>query len=77
MECMVASFDPNDDRDWDLADNFVLAEEKQKWISKGISYFPVMFINNFVFRGDIEPDEVLTALCAGFAEPPDKCQILL
>ena len=36
-----------------------------------------MLINDFVFRGDIETDEVLTALCAGFAEPPDKCQILL
>ena len=74
---MIESFDPNDNGPWEKAQNFPLAWEKQQWIQLGISYFPVMLINDFTFRGDLEADEVLTALCAGFKEPPEKCNELL
>ena len=36
-----------------------------------------MIINDFTFRGDLESEEVLTALCAGFDETPPKCSLLL
>ena len=36
-----------------------------------------MFINEQTYRGDIENDAVITALCAGFADPPKKCHELM
>ena len=36
-----------------------------------------MFINEQTYRGDIENDAVITALCAGFADSPKKCHELM
>ena len=36
-----------------------------------------MFINEQTYRGDIENDAVLTALCAGFADPQGTCHKLM
>ena len=32
-----------------------------------------MVINNRTFRGDLNPDSVYTAICAGFAQLPKGC----
>jgi hypothetical protein len=48
----------------------VFAED---WKKFGTGYWPSVVINNRTFRGDLNPDSVFSAICAGFAKLPKGC----
>ena len=57
-----------------LDDNTILRRERFDFINQGVFFSPMLLINNQTFRGDIEADEVLTAICAGFkSKIPKPC----
>lgn len=58
-------------------DNKLLKKERNELIKAGIFFFPVVIINSQTMRGDIEAEEVLQAICAGFKDTPDTCKALL
>jgi hypothetical protein len=47
------------------------------WAEYGTSLFPSVVINNSTFRGQLETQAVMNAICAGFREPPKMCKRLL
>jgi hypothetical protein len=74
IQCVTDSFDgPNQLR----ADNLVLKGEAEGWKKYGSGYWPSVVINDRTYRGDLVPDNVLNAVCAGFANQPDVCKKFL
>lgn len=70
-ECIERSFDgSNPEKD----DNKILRSEKELLIQSGIFFYPTIIINNQTFRGDIETDEIMRAVCAGFQQEPKVCR---
>jgi len=62
-QCVTDTFDgPNQ-----KADNLVLKGEAVGWKKYGSGYWPSVVINDRTYRGDLVPDNVLNAVCAGFA----------
>jgi hypothetical protein len=47
------------------------------WAKYGTSLFPSIVINNQTYRGQIETQAVMNAICAGFQKPPKMCKRLL
>ena len=59
---------------WAMDDNSILRRERFDFINQGVFFSPMLHINNQTFRGDLEADEVLTAICAGFkSKTPKPC----
>lgn len=54
-------------------DNTLLKADLAEWKRYGHGYWPSVVINQRTFRGDLIPDNVLQAVCAGFQTPPDQC----
>jgi hypothetical protein len=69
-KCVRSSFEGKDET---LADNTFLREEKFGMIEKGVIFYPAIYINNQNFRGDLEADELMDALCSGFTNKPNAC----
>jgi len=59
------------------SDNNLLKNERNELIKAGIFFFPAVIVNSQTMRGDIEPLEVLQAICAGFQATPSTCTDLL
>ena len=59
------------------SDNTLLRSERDELVKAGIFFFPAVIINSQTMRGDIEAEEVLRAVCAGFKEMPKECVNLL
>ena len=57
----------------DKADNRILAADALRWKEYGSAYWPSIVINSKTFRGDMTPDNVFGAICAGFKNPPPYC----
>ena len=57
-----------------VADNSLLRDERELMIERGIFFYPSLIINNQTFRGDLEAEEVLMAICAGFRVKPEYCE---
>lgn len=47
-------------------DNSVLREFSKQWKQFGTGYWPSVVINKRTFRGDLIPDNIFSAICAGF-----------
>lgn len=43
----------------------------------GSGLFPSIVINNSTYRGQLETQQVMNAICAGFKDPPKMCKRLL
>lgn len=43
----------------------------------GSKLYPAIVINNQTFRGQLEVEAVMNAICAGFADPPKMCRRVL
>ena len=66
-DCVRDSFtgsDMNND------DNTVFKTESEDWIKLGSAYWPSVVINDRTYRGDLVPDSVFAAICAGYSEEP-------
>jgi hypothetical protein len=55
-------------------DNTVLREDAQQWRALGTGYWPSIVINNRTYRGDLVPDNVFNAICAGYTSEPSACK---
>lgn len=70
VDCVTASFEgSNSVKD----DNRILRDEAEAWKNYGTAYWPSIVINDRTYRGDLVPDAVFNALCAGFNEEPSSC----
>ena len=47
------------------------------WGKYGSALFPSIVINNSTYRGQLETQEVMNALCAGFKDAPKMCKRIL
>ena len=47
-------------------DNLYLRNDVAEWKKYGHGYWPSVVINERTFRGDLIPDNVFEAICAGF-----------
>ena len=56
-----------------IDDNYILKAEREFIQSLGLAYFPSLNINNQTYRGDLEAEAVIVAICAGFTEQPEFC----
>ena len=56
-------------------DNSILKEHTVAWKTYGHGYWPSVVINERTFRGDLTPDNVFEAICAGFQTTPLYCRI--
>lgn len=68
--CMEDSVDGDD---IDVDDNSILRDQFALWKKTSLGLHPLIIINEQVYRGDIEAEEVQVALCAGIETPPDFC----
>lgn len=57
----------------ELDDNKILSKERQMMYERSIYFYPSFIINNTTFRGDMEVEEIVVALCAGFQTKPQYC----
>jgi hypothetical protein len=76
MKCVSDSFistgtgiQPNFQKD----DNKILKEEAEKWKALGSAYWPSIVVNERTYRGDMVPDNVMTAICSAFSSEPSYC----
>jgi hypothetical protein len=46
-----------------LADNTLLAEEKELYEGDRIYFFPELIVNGKIYRGNLEAYAVMTAIC--------------
>ena len=45
----------------------------ENWNKHGTHLYPSVVINDVTFRGQMNPDNVFEAICAGFKELPYGC----
>lgn len=71
MDCVKKSFEGSD---FSRDDNILLREDAEKWKVYGSGFWPSIVINERTYRGDLIPDDVFGAICAGFAKLPGYCK---
>lgn len=54
--------------------NTMLDEDNKRSWELGIVIHPSVVINNMTYRGDIEADDIFSAICVGFETRPDICK---
>lgn len=70
VDCVTSSFEgSNPVKD----DNRILRAESEAWKEYGTAYWPSVVINDRTYRGDLVPDAVFNAICAGFNDEPSAC----
>lgn len=69
-QCVLSTFEDGDT----TRDNRVLKEDAQQWRTLGAGYWPSIVINNRTYRGDLVPDSVFNAICAGYTTEPAACK---
>ena len=57
----------------DLSDNLVLKKERESFLDKGVLFWPSINIGDMSYRGNLEADEILEAICATFSHSVDVC----
>lgn len=60
-KCITNSFEGKDHL---TSKNSLLKSERDLWQAQGLHYYPVLVINDSVYRGDLEVSAVLEAMCA-------------
>ena len=69
QNCVDKSFEDGDVE----KDNSILSKEVVDWGLHGSGFYPGIIINGVVYRGDISPEDVFQAVCAGFKDKPSEC----
>lgn len=77
--CIKDSFNGLDEADWTnaLAENWRIEADLDYWQKYGSSINPSIVINNATYRGQMENQAVMNAICAGFNHPPTICTSIL
>ena len=78
-KCVRESFSTDNKEDWTKAGtkNALIDQDIEYWNKYGSILNPSIVINNSTYRGQLEPQAVMNAICAGFHDPPAMCQKLL
>jgi hypothetical protein len=76
QKCVMGSFSSID---WESekTNNTLIDSEIEYWRQYGSGIYPSIVINNRTYRGQLEPLAVFNALCSGFSEAPNMCQLSL
>lgn len=54
-------------------DNSILSTMRSNWSKLGTHLNPSIVINDVIFRGQMNPDNVFEAICSGFKDMPNGC----
>jgi len=54
-------------------DSPILREEARAWTEIRSVVQPTLTINGVIYRGDLSPEDVFEAICAGFKNRPSEC----
>lgn len=78
-QCVTDSFSIPEQSEWTLGTttNKLIDKDVAYWNAYGSSINPSIVINNATYRGQLESQAVMNAICAGFANPPEHCKKLL
>lgn len=76
LDCVKKSFSKDDWLSPDV-NNTLIDQDIDYWLKYGSGLFPAIVINNSTYRGQLETQQVMNAICAGFQEPPKMCKRLL
>ena len=71
--CVRDSFKSKGKVDYALDENIYFKKMAEEWHSYGTHLYPSVVINDVTFRGQLNPDNVFEAICAGFDDIPDAC----
>jgi len=52
----------------------MFGDEKEYYQKYGPSFFPGLVINNRTYMGTLDPENVFSAVCAGFKDQPKICK---
>lgn len=55
------------------SESSIMLNNTEAWTAYGTLYWPSVTINQVTFRGDITPENILEAVCAGLKDKPDVC----
>lgn len=78
--CVANSFSVPDNKEaWGRATttNSLIDKDIAYWDMFGSNLFPSIVINNSTYRGQLETQAVMNAICAGFNDPPRMCKRIL
>lgn len=73
QDCVKQTFNTQGKVDMDKDDNWVLQDMAKRWHQRGTHIAPAVSINEVVYRGQINPDNVFEAICSGFESMPSGC----
>lgn len=68
QECVTATFEGDNE-----SDNKVYRDMAKDWKQHGTMLTPSVVINDVIFRGQKNPDNVFEAICSGFEDMPTGC----
>ena len=71
--CVNASFDNKGVVPFKSDGNSILEENSKQWMALGIHLVPMLTINGEIFEGQLNPDNVFEAICAGYIDMPKGC----
>ena len=54
--------------------NQMFSDEKEYYHQYGPSFFPGLVVNNRTYMGSLDPENVFSAICAGFKDQPKACK---
>ena len=74
MNCVNNSFEKGSKTEelWQR-DNTILREQAAQWKEYGSLFYPAIVINSVTFRGDMNPINVVEAICASMWAQPKFC----
>jgi hypothetical protein len=55
----------------------VLRDNQLRWLEHGTHLYPGVVINGETFRGQVNPDNILEAVCESFTDMPRYCKTWL
>lgn len=79
QKCVKDSFSTSDSSKWgdEGVVNTRIDDDINYWSKYGTSLFPSIIINNSTYRGQLETQAVMNAICAGFKDAPRMCKRIL
>jgi len=72
--CFNSSFDHNGAVPYKSDGNTIMEENYKQWHELGIHLVPMLTINGEIFEGQLNPDNVFEAICAGYIDMPKGCK---
>jgi len=70
-KCVLETFESNIPNH--TTENWILKDNSQVWQEYGTLYWPSVVINKQTYRGDLTPENILEAICAGMQHKPATC----